>query len=393
MRLLRQSCLWPTMLVLIVGLFMLTGCSSSGVRGEQVAQGDARVVQQETGQETQTPEAATLPPTSTPMLSPSATCSPSALPPSPTPADVFAAATQVVKETEQGQEIETPANEATAQIRAILATAAALRAATPGPSVAVISATLTPTALPTPTPEPAETPTPLPTPTPEPTETPTPVMIYLEDLPAPTPTPVEDKPTPTPTPVFPEVLVGKILFWSNMGGGKHPRVYAVNPDGSRVAILTSKWPWHRAKARDAFSADGAYRAYAEEEGSGLVQIFHYDYVNDAPRQTTFFGAGTAWSPAWSPTSSVIALVSSETGNDEIWIVEKDDPPAIQLTHNDWEWDHHPSWSPDGKQIVFSSNRSGRRQLWLMEADGGNQHPISDFSYDAWDPVWVKYPDS
>jgi TolB protein len=287
----------------------------------------------------------------------------------------------------------TPANEATAQIRAILASAATLRAATPGPSVAVISATLTPTALPTPTPEPAETPTPLPTPTPEPTETPTPVMIYLEDLPAPTPTPVEDKPTPTPTPVFPEVLVGKILFWSYMGGGKHPRVYAMNPDGSRVAILTSNWPWHRAKARDAFSADGAYRAYAEEEGSGLVQIFYYDYVNDAPRQTTFFGDGTAWSPAWSPTSNLIAFVSTETGNDEIWIVEKDNPPAIQLTHNNWEWDHHPSWSPDGKQIVFSSNRTGRSQLWLMEADGGNQHPISDFSYDAWDPVWVKYPDS
>lgn len=222
-------------------------------------------------------------------------------------------------------------------------------------------------------------------------------MIYLEDLPTPTPTPVEDKPTPTPTPVFPEVLVGKILFWSNMGGGKYPRVYAMNPDGSRVAILTSDWPWHRAKARDAFSADGAYRAYVEGEMEsgrhGMVQIFYHDYVYDARGKATFFGAGDAWSPAWSPASNVIALVSSETGNDEIWIVEKDNPPAIQLTHNNWEWDHHPSWSPDGKQIVFSSNRTGRRQLWLMEADGGNQHPISDFSYDAWDPVWVKYPDS
>ena len=57
-------------------------------------------------------------------------------------------------------------------------------------------------------------------------------------------------------------------------------------------------------------------------------------------------------------------MANETGNDEIWIVEKDSPSPIQLTKNTWEWDHHPSWSPDGSQIVFSSNRAGNRQIWV-----------------------------
>ena len=105
------------------------------------------------------------------------------------------------------------------------------------------------------------------------------------------------------------------------------------------------------------------------------------------------GSGKAWSPVWSPTSQQIAFVANHTGNDEIWIVDKDNPPAVQLTHNSWEWDHHPSWSPDGSQIVFSSNRAGNRQIWIMNADGGNQRPITDPSYDAWNPIWVKYPDT
>jgi TolB protein len=108
---------------------------------------------------------------------------------------------------------------------------------------------------------------------------------------------------------------------------------------------------------------------------------------------TYFGAGVAWTPAWSPKGERVTFVASDTGNDEIWIIERDGWPARQLTQNEWEWDHHPSFSPDGSQIVFASNRdTGRRQIWMMEANGENQRQITSFTFEAWDPVWVKYTD-
>ncbi|MEM7125488.1 MAG: hypothetical protein AAF702_04125, partial [Chloroflexota bacterium] len=57
------------------------------------------------------------------------------------------------------------------------------------------------------------------------------------------------------------------------------------------------------------------------------------------------------------------------------------------------WDRHPSWSPDGTQIVFFSTRGGNAQLWIMDADGRNQRQLTNLRNEAWNPVWVKYPDS
>jgi TolB protein len=192
------------------------------------------------------------------------------------------------------------------------------------------------------------------------------------------------------------VLLDHILFFSDMRDGK-VRVYSMRPDGTELAQLTNGWPYTRAEERDSYTADRSLRAFALREGQfgtrGKIQLFYNFYEYDTVPQLTFFGAGTAWAPAWSPTEQKVAFVSNESRNDEIWVAERDQWPAIQLTFNDWAWDHHPSWSPDGTQIVFSSNRSGKRQLWIMDANGDNQQPLTPFEYEAWDPVWVKYPDT
>ncbi|MCP4166996.1 MAG: hypothetical protein GY759_14060 [Chloroflexi bacterium] len=286
----------------------------------------------------------------------------------------------------------TPSNPATAEYLVAVATARAATTGTPPPPAGpILTATPTETATLAPTNTTKPTNTPKPKPTKKPTITPTPVFVFVRDI----------KPTPdaTATPRFPPVLVGKILFKSTMLGEQNhrPGHYAINPGGGGLARLSASWPYNRAVARDAFSSSQDYEALAlRKAGSGQhgrIQIVYYDHVNNVARQTTFFGAGIAWAPTWSPTSNHIAFVSSESGNDEIWVVEKDNPPARQLTSNDWEWDHHPSWSPDGSQIVFASNRGGRRQLWIMNADGSNQRPLTDPAYEAWEPIWVKYRDS
>ncbi len=371
--------------------------------------------------DTATPDVPPTPPptpTATPTLrdEPTATPRPTETPvvvtSTPTPVDVFAAATLVAQITQEAAsagtatptpvsqvtatytptpivitETPTPENEATAQANAWRATAIAFTTGTPTPYPAeavVLVATGTPLALPRPTS------------TPTATRTPTPIFVYLEDIPPTT--------EPTPTEVFPQVLVDKILFLGDSRGRRNsrgdvlPDVHMMNPDGSGLAILTSRLFYERAEARDAYSADKRFRAFALKEVDfgkrGNIQIYYEDLLYETVKQTTFFGAGTAWAPSWSPTSETIVFVSSESRNDELWVVRKDEWPALQLTKNEWEWDKHPSWSPDGSQIIFSSNRgSGINQLWIMDGEGRNVQQLTSFPWEAWDPVWVKYPDS
>ncbi len=172
-----------------------------------------------------------------------------------------------------------------------------------------------------------------------------------------------------------------------MGGAEH--VYALDPDTARMGRLTDRWPYDEAATREAYSADGVLRAFSQRDANGRVQVWYYDSQYDVIKQLTWFGAGAAWAPAWSPDRDRVALVSNESGNDEIWLSTIGERDPVQLTHNTWEWDQHPSWSPDGRSLVFMSNRTGQRRLWLMDADGGNPRPLTDDRFAAWDPVWVK----
>ncbi len=325
--------------------------------------------------------------------------------PRPKPVDVFAAATLAAQTTSDALQYgtptatppnmvtatytprplvitrtPTPGNAATAEFQAALAAAAAASTGTPTPLPAwAVIASETPTLTPKPTS------TERPTNTPRPTASDTPVMIALAGPPA--------TRTPTPSPDFPPLLVGKVLFLSDMAADGRTHVFAVDPDGSGLSQLTADWPYARAMEGEAYSADKTYRAYVVEDiTSGRLQINYYDTQFNTSRQMTSLGAGIAWAPAFAPAGDRVAFVSNVSGNDEIWVVKRGERPEVQLTHNTWEWDHHPSWSPDGRQIVFGSNRSGKQQLWIMNADGSDQQPLTPWAYDAWDPVWTKSGD-
>lgn len=227
----------------------------------------------------------------------------------------------------------------------------------------------------------------------------------------------------TPQTPVPEQLQGLILFRSDLAiedpfearqCRSYPElcdVYAIDPATGSVWMLADPWPHTCAEERDAFSSNRHYRALVQEGwiefssaygpiNSLQFQIKYYDSQFKVIRSLSHFGArffgsgfapfGDSWDPVWSPTSDVIAFVSNETGNDDIYVVTKDRWPPRQLTRNEWAGDKHPSWSPDGKQIVFESNRDGQHRLWIMDADGSNQRPLTDPVMSAQTPVWVKY---
>jgi hypothetical protein len=251
------------------------------------------------------------------------------------------------------------------------------------------------------------------------TPTPTPVNVWTA-----TPTPfvrpvVGDVatpwmlPTPTPTPLpIPRELVGKIIFLSDRSGGlqplPEPLVYVVDPDGSNLAVLADYTFYNTALARDIYSADQRYRAFAKEFNQ-VPAIFYFDYNDRLERPITFFelNSGGAWEPAWSPMQEQIAFVSDVSGFEEIWIANRDGSGLRQLTQIDLadsasesgkdgyvpEANGHPSWSPDGSKIVFWSNRTGDPQIWVMNADGSDPYLLSPSRYNDWNPIWVKYTDA
>jgi hypothetical protein len=329
-----------------------------------------------------------LPPTSTPIPSPTPTATDTpvwfVVTSTPTPGNAVTAAAVALRETAWATTTGTPTPlpefVATATPRFIVvtntptpasyATAVYLRA------LATANAILTGT--PTPTPPFLATATY----TPRPTRTP--VYVWLDQL-AGTPTPVAS-PTPT-TPPIPAVLKGQILFLSDRGG--QVGAFMLDPSSGRTALLTARWPYDVALQNENLSPDGQARAYVQNDGKGVPQVYVYSKYYGGSWQVTY-NTGTSYDPVWSPGGDRLAFVSTEGGNDDIYVIDTDGRNQQRLTFNQWEWDKHPSWSPDGRQIVFWSNEgTGRRQLWIMTADGGERRILLDSPYNDWDPVWVK----
>jgi hypothetical protein len=341
--------------------------------------------------------------TATPSRTPTPTPTFVAVTGTPTPLSVFTAQAMSVQATAlaQVQGTATPVPPSWATPVVVTSTPTPENAATRAYWHAVATAQAFTTGTPTPTPGNVVT------------TTPTPVYVVLNgQLPTPLPT---YTPTPTPAPV-PGSLVGKIAFLSDRATLANdpkatplatPLVYVVNPDGSDLAILTDRWPYDQAIKRDRLSSDQRFLVLVKDaiintgkkDSSGEIvavqllvpSLFFFDAFYDVEEQITHFGSGIAYDPAWSPTSERIAFVSNDSGNDEIWVINRDGSGALQLTRDNSNlWDKHPSWSPDGKQIVFWSNRAGVREIWIMDSDGGNLRRLSVSGFNDWDPVWIKY---
>ncbi len=220
----------------------------------------------------------------------------------------------------------------------------------------------------------------------------TPTAIFAVITPAPTFTP-----TPGPQPV-PAQLLDTIVFLSDRAGTKEktglpPLLYAMDPKTGRTNLLSGRAFYDSARRREPFSADLRFRSFTQasdaSKGKETLNIYYQDYLYHVTEQLTFFERGISYDPAWSPVAESIVFVSTQSGNDDIWRINRDGSGLLQLT-NDINFDKSPSWSPDGTQIIFWSNRSGKAQLWIMDANGANQRLLAPNAFNDWNPVWVKY---
>ncbi|MEM5776151.1 MAG: hypothetical protein AAGU05_14205, partial [Anaerolineaceae bacterium] len=91
------------------------------------------------------------------------------------------------------------------------------------------------------------------------------------------------------------------------------------------------------------------------------------------------------SPAWSPDGKLLAFVSGQAGNLDIWVMESDGSNSQNLTEDDPGPNFSPLWAPDGQLIAYISAPVGADfydllsgtafyDLWVMEQDGS--HPVN-----------------
>ena len=60
----------------------------------------------------------------------------------------------------------------------------------------------------------------------------------------------------------------------------------------------------------------------------------------------------------------MGIVSTRTGNNDIWIVHPNGTGLKQITSNSGD-DQQPAWTADSSAVVFSSNRDGGYGLYYQ----------------------------
>ncbi len=89
--------------------------------------------------------------------------------------------------------------------------------------------------------------------------------------------------------------------------------------------------------------------------------------------------GDDFAPALSPDGSMMAYVSGQSGNLDIWLKllgPGSQPPDRQLTFHSAD-DNSPAFSPDGKRLVFISNRSDPKgDVYIMDLGSAQSASVS-----------------
>jgi TolB protein len=88
------------------------------------------------------------------------------------------------------------------------------------------------------------------------------------------------------------------------------------------------------------------------------------------------------------TAPVIAFVSDQSGDYELWTVRLDGSGLHRLTRAKG-MDDTPAWSPDGRRIAFIRYRAYWPKLWVMNANGSRQRRLTKGYSKEGTPVWSR----
>ena len=123
-----------------------------------------------------------------------------------------------------------------------------------------------------------------------------------------------------------------------------------------------------------FSPDGKRIAfYSNRSGNDEIWVCNRD--GSAAVQVTSLGGPSCGTPRWSPDGEQIAFDSSPDGHWDIFVVGANGGKPRRLT-NQPSFESVPCWSRDGKWIYFCSDRGGTYQIWKMPLQGGEAMQVT-----------------
>jgi TolB protein len=145
-------------------------------------------------------------------------------------------------------------------------------------------------------------------------------------------------------------------------------------------------------------AIAVYRGVYDPSGSRLAVVVSQNgspdiWVVDAdgrnPRQLTKHSAIDV-SPSWSPDGRRIAFVSDRAGSPNVYVMNSDGSDVRRLTY-DGGYNTAPSWSPDGRWIAYEVRVGGQFDIWLTDPEGQVNAPLVTHPRTDENPTWA--PDS
>lgn len=94
------------------------------------------------------------------------------------------------------------------------------------------------------------------------------------------------------------------------------------------------------------------------------------------------------SPSISPDGERVAFISRRTGNEEVWVANRNGMSPIQLTSFRGSGTGTPRWSPDGRSIAFDSLAAGNPNIYVIAAEGGKPNRLTTGTAGNFMPAWA-----
>jgi Tol biopolymer transport system component len=123
-----------------------------------------------------------------------------------------------------------------------------------------------------------------------------------------------------------------------------------------------------------YSPDGKHIVFKSNR-SGDQEIWIANRDGSSPRQLTRLHAAISGYPRWSPNGKYIVFHSRPSGYANIYTVNVETGSYRALTAGTTN-DTTASWSHNGKWIYFQSQRAGTSQIWRVPAEGGSASQIT-----------------